>query len=164
MAKNTKNADKNAVKNTNVATAPATSNSLARLAELKAAQAKLAKEMQEMQSAVAAESARAKQEMADKFGSLPAQLGFSDWKAFYVEVAAFNRSLSTPGGTGRSKFTKEEINRAVQLYKDGRKADATPEERVAGSRSAICETIACSGPTLQNWLKAAGLVKERAIA
>lgn len=141
-------------------TKSATASSLARLAEIKAKQEEVRKQLAALAAEAENESKAIKEEVADKIATLPELFGVATVSDVRSLISDYLRQAST-GNSPRTKFTAEIKAKAIQLFKDGRKVDSTPEERVAGQRSAIMEAIGCSAPTLQNWLDEAGLVNKR---
>ena len=151
MAKNEKNS---------TATKSATSASLARLAAIKAKQEEARKLLAALAAEAENESKAIKEEVAEKIATLPELFGVSTVADVRSLISDYLRQAST-GNSPRTKFSAEAKAKAIELYKAGRKPDSTPEERVAGQRSAIMATIGCSAPTLQNWLDEKGLVNKR---
>lgn len=151
MAKNEKN---------NTVQKSATASSLERLAAIKAKQEEVRKQLAALAAEAENESKAIKEEVADKIATLPELFGVATVADVKSLISDYLRAAST-GNSPRTKFDAATKARAIELYKAGRKPDSTPEERVAGQRSAILETIGCSGPTLQNWLDEAGLVNKR---
>lgn len=144
----------------NNTTKSATASSLARLAEIKAKQEEARKLLASLAAEAENETKAIKEEVAEKIATLPELFGVSTVSDVRSLISDYLRAASA-GNSPRTKFSAEVKAKAIQLYRDGRKADSTPEERVAGQRSAIMETIGCSAPTLQNWLDEAGLVNKR---
>lgn len=137
-----------------------TSASLARLAAIKAKQEEVRKQLAALAAEAENESKAIKEEVADKIATLPELFGVATVSDVRSLISDYLRAAST-GNSPRTKFSAETKAKAIELYRAGRKPDSTPEERVAGQRSAIMETIGCSAPTLQNWLDEAGLVNKR---
>lgn len=151
MAKNEKNS---------IAKQSATSASLARLAAIKAKQEEARKLLASLAQEAESEQKAIKEEVADKIATLPELFGVATVADVRSLISDYLRQAGA-GNSPRTKFTAEMKAKAIELYRAGRKPDSTPEERVAGQRSAIMETIGCSAPTLQNWLDEAGLVNKR---
>lgn len=134
----------------NTATKSITSNSAARLAEIRAKKEAARKLLAELAQEETKEKESLSQEVADKIATLPELFGVADLGAVWGLFREFRAGLTSGSGKGRSSIPDDVKKQIVDLMKAAKAPGATAEEAAAGAVSALAERFGINYQNVRN--------------